>query len=227
MEEQIGWQGLVEQIKKEAPRYVHLLPQLPRLLHGALQPSAPAQQRALEALLVEQRRTNRLLTGIVYTGLGFLLGLVAMQIFIRLHSALPAPRRREIYTVGLSFPGSGAMPIYAYRCTTCGHSLDALRKISDPALTVCPACGQATLVKQVTAAGFQLKGSGWYVTDFRGDKKGRSSPRAQAGSAAATPPAEARRRGRQWQARRRRATAPRVNRPPRRRPRPPLPPRRP
>jgi putative FmdB family regulatory protein len=63
------------------------------------------------------------------------------------------------------------MPIYAYRCTHCGHSLDALRKISDPALTVCPACGQATLVKQVTAAGFQLKGSGWYVTDFRGDKK--------------------------------------------------------
>jgi putative FmdB family regulatory protein len=63
------------------------------------------------------------------------------------------------------------MPIYAYRCTQCGHALDALRKISDPALTVCPACGLPTLVKQVTAAGFQLKGSGWYVTDFRGDKK--------------------------------------------------------
>ena len=66
------------------------------------------------------------------------------------------------------------MPIYAYRCTNCGHSLDALRKISDPALTACPACGQPTLVKQVTAAGFQLKGSGWYVTDFRGDKKAGS-----------------------------------------------------
>jgi ubiquinone biosynthesis protein len=85
MDEQIGWQGLVEQMKKEAPRYVHLLPQLPRLLHSALQPTAPAQQRALEALLAEQRRTNRLLSGVIYAGLGFLLGLVAMQIFLRLH----------------------------------------------------------------------------------------------------------------------------------------------
>jgi len=68
------------------------------------------------------------------------------------------------------------MPIYAYRCTNCGHSLDVLRKISDPALTDCPACGQPTLVKQVTAAGFQLKGSGWYVTDFRGDKKAGGKP---------------------------------------------------
>jgi putative FmdB family regulatory protein len=68
------------------------------------------------------------------------------------------------------------MPIYAYRCTNCGHSLDALRKISDPALTVCPACGQPALAKQVTAAGFQLKGSGWYVTDFRGDKKTAGKP---------------------------------------------------
>jgi len=63
------------------------------------------------------------------------------------------------------------MPIYAYRCTNCGHAQDVLRKISDPPLSVCPACGAATFVKQVTAAGFQLKGSGWYVTDFRGDKK--------------------------------------------------------
>jgi len=63
------------------------------------------------------------------------------------------------------------MPIYAYRCTNCGHAQDVLRKISDPPLNVCPACGAATFVKQVTAAGFQLKGSGWYVTDFRGDKK--------------------------------------------------------
>jgi len=59
------------------------------------------------------------------------------------------------------------MPIYAYRCSTCGHAQDVLRKISDPPLEVCPACGAATFVKQVTAAGFQLKGSGWYVTDFR------------------------------------------------------------
>lgn len=61
------------------------------------------------------------------------------------------------------------MPIYAYRCSTCGHAKDVLQKISDPLLTVCPECGAATFTKQVTAAGFQLKGSGWYVTDFRGD----------------------------------------------------------
>jgi putative FmdB family regulatory protein len=60
------------------------------------------------------------------------------------------------------------MPIYAYRCSNCGHAQDVLQKISDPVLTVCPVCGQTTYVKQVTAAGFQLKGSGWYVTDFRG-----------------------------------------------------------
>ena len=69
------------------------------------------------------------------------------------------------------------MPIYAYRCTTCGHAQDVLRKISDPPLNVCPACGAATFAKQVTAAGFQLKGSGWYVTDFR-DKEGRQAREA-------------------------------------------------
>ncbi len=61
------------------------------------------------------------------------------------------------------------MPIYAYRCSNCGHAKDVLQKMSDPLLSVCPACGEATFVKQLTAAGFQLKGSGWYVTDFRGD----------------------------------------------------------
>jgi putative FmdB family regulatory protein len=66
------------------------------------------------------------------------------------------------------------MPIYAYKCESCGHRQDVLQKISDPLLTVCPACGASTYVKQVTAAGFQLKGSGWYVTDFRdgGSNKG-------------------------------------------------------
>ncbi len=59
------------------------------------------------------------------------------------------------------------MPIYAYRCAACGHTKDVLRKMSDPPLTVCTACGEPRLEKQVTAAGFQLKGSGWYVTDFR------------------------------------------------------------
>jgi putative FmdB family regulatory protein len=78
------------------------------------------------------------------------------------------------------------MPIYAYRCTNCGHSLDVLRKISDPPLTVCPSCGAPALVKQVTAAGFQLKGSGWYVTDFRGDKKPAKGADAEGGEKAAT-----------------------------------------
>jgi putative FmdB family regulatory protein len=60
------------------------------------------------------------------------------------------------------------MPIYAYRCDECGFAKDVLQKISDPVLTVCPSCGKSSFKKQVTAAGFQLKGSGWYVTDFRG-----------------------------------------------------------
>lgn len=60
------------------------------------------------------------------------------------------------------------MPIYAYKCESCGHAKDVLQKISDEPLTVCPACGQPHFHKQLTAAGFQLKGSGWYATDFRG-----------------------------------------------------------
>ena len=67
------------------------------------------------------------------------------------------------------------MPIYAYKCDACGHAKDILQKISDPVLTDCPACGAATFKKQVTAAGFQLKGSGWYVTDFRGGSAGAES----------------------------------------------------
>ena len=66
------------------------------------------------------------------------------------------------------------MPIYEYRCSACGHELEALQKLRDAPLTECPSCGKAELRKQVSAAGFQLKGSGWYVTDFRdgGGKKG-------------------------------------------------------
>ena len=60
------------------------------------------------------------------------------------------------------------MPIYAYKCESCGYAKDILRKMSDDPLTVCPQCGEASFKKQLTAAGFQLKGSGWYVTDFRG-----------------------------------------------------------
>jgi putative FmdB family regulatory protein len=59
------------------------------------------------------------------------------------------------------------MPIYAYRCESCSFEDEYLRKVSDPLLTECPKCGKPTFQKQVTAAGFQLKGSGWYVTDFK------------------------------------------------------------
>ena len=59
------------------------------------------------------------------------------------------------------------MPIYEYKCTNCGFQKEYLRKVSDPAETDCPSCGKATFSKMVTAAGFQLKGTGWYVTDFR------------------------------------------------------------
>uniref|UniRef100_E1T745 Regulatory protein, FmdB family n=1 Tax=Burkholderia sp. (strain CCGE1003) TaxID=640512 RepID=E1T745_BURSG len=72
------------------------------------------------------------------------------------------------------------MPIYAYRCESCGFGKDVLQKMSDPQLTQCPECGKDTFRKQVTAAGFQLKGSGWYVTDFRG---GNSSAGASANGA--------------------------------------------
>ena len=59
------------------------------------------------------------------------------------------------------------MPIYAYKCAACGFAKDVLQKMSDPALTECPACGKSSFQKQLTAAGFQLKGSGWYETDFK------------------------------------------------------------
>jgi putative FmdB family regulatory protein len=75
------------------------------------------------------------------------------------------------------------MPIYAYRCGACGHAQDVLQKISDPVLTTCPACGAEAYVKQVTAAGFQLKGSGWYVTDFRGNGNAPAKKPDDAGSA--------------------------------------------
>jgi putative FmdB family regulatory protein len=67
------------------------------------------------------------------------------------------------------------MPIYAYRCESCGFGKDALQKMSDAPLTNCPECGKDTFRKQVTAAGFQLKGSGWYVTDFRGGNSAKSA----------------------------------------------------
>ena len=78
------------------------------------------------------------------------------------------------------------MPIYAYRCGSCGHAKDVLQKLSDAPLSTCPACGAEAFQKQITAAGFQLKGSGWYVTDFKGGSGGSS---ATATSAAAAPAA--------------------------------------
>ncbi len=78
------------------------------------------------------------------------------------------------------------MPIYAYRCSACGHAKDVLQKLSDPTLSTCPACGAETFSKQVTAAGFQLKGSGWYATDFR-NSGSTGSPAA--GATTATSPA--------------------------------------
>lgn len=88
------------------------------------------------------------------------------------------------------------MPIYAYKCESCGHRQDVLQKMSDPVLSLCPACGASTFAKQLTAAGFQLKGSGWYATDFRGGatpaapEKADAKP-ADADSAAAAAPATA------------------------------------
>ncbi|VVE00105.1 FmdB family transcriptional regulator [Pandoraea horticolens] len=81
------------------------------------------------------------------------------------------------------------MPIYAYRCETCGFAKDVLQKMSDEPLSQCPECGKDTFRKQVTAAGFQLKGSGWYVTDFRGGSGGTSAPAAGALSSAEAPAA--------------------------------------
>lgn len=77
------------------------------------------------------------------------------------------------------------MPIYAYKCESCGHAKDVLQKMSDDPLSICPACGQSSFRKQVTAAGFQLKGSGWYVTDFRGGGNNQASASGSAAPAAA------------------------------------------
>ena len=84
------------------------------------------------------------------------------------------------------------MPIYAYKCESCGHAKDVLQKMSDAPLSDCPACGAAAFKKQLTSAGFQLKGSGWYVTDFRGGDNGAKPAKPADGdsSAAAAPVAD-------------------------------------
>ena len=83
------------------------------------------------------------------------------------------------------------MPIYAYACSNCGHAKDVLQKLSDAPLSQCPACGAETFSKQVTAAGFQLKGSGWYATDFKGGAKPVAPAPAAAEASAPAAPAPA------------------------------------
>ena len=78
------------------------------------------------------------------------------------------------------------MPIYEYRCASCGHQQEFLQKVSDAPLTVCPKCGKPELAKMLTAAGFQLKGSGWYATDFRNKGAPPAKP-TEAGKPGAKP----------------------------------------
>ena len=81
------------------------------------------------------------------------------------------------------------MPIYAYSCSSCGLQKDVLQKISDAPLSTCPECGKQTFTKQLTAAGFQLKGSGYYVTDFKGGPKKPDSVKPEAKTDAVAVPA--------------------------------------
>jgi putative FmdB family regulatory protein len=81
------------------------------------------------------------------------------------------------------------MPIYEYRCSACGFEQDALQRMADAPLVDCPSCGKPALVKLVSAAGFHLKGSGWYATDFKGSGSGKSAEKAKPDAATATPDA--------------------------------------
>ena len=81
------------------------------------------------------------------------------------------------------------MPIFAYRCDSCGFEKDVLQKRSDPALSECPSCGQPSFNKRLTAPAFQLKGSGWYVTDFKGGSggsAGTTTPKADTAAASSS-----------------------------------------
>jgi putative FmdB family regulatory protein len=73
------------------------------------------------------------------------------------------------------------MPIYEYRCDSCGFQKEHLQKLSDAPLTTCPSCGQESYAKLLSAAGFQLKGSGWYATDFKGSSQPKAPPPCQTG----------------------------------------------
>lgn len=79
------------------------------------------------------------------------------------------------------------MPIYAYKCAACGFTKDVLQKVSDAPIATCPTCGEERFSKQLTAPGFQLKGTGWYATDFSGKAKASKANAADAPAAAAAP----------------------------------------
>jgi putative FmdB family regulatory protein len=81
------------------------------------------------------------------------------------------------------------MPIYAYRCSACGHEKEVLQKISADPLTTCPSCHTESFSKQITAAGFQLKGSGWYATDFKGSSSSTAPSPSSTASSENTAPA--------------------------------------
>jgi putative FmdB family regulatory protein len=90
------------------------------------------------------------------------------------------------------------MPIYEYRCGSCGLEKEFLQKISDAPIAACPSCGQSTMTKLISAAGFHLKGSGWYATDFKGGSKkpadksdaaSESKPKTEGGESAKSEPA--------------------------------------
>ena len=83
------------------------------------------------------------------------------------------------------------MPIYEYRCDACGHQDDHLQKVSEPQLSVCPACNKPTYKKMLSAAGFQLKGSGWYATDFKNTAKKPADKKADSKGDAKTDSTEA------------------------------------
>ena len=78
------------------------------------------------------------------------------------------------------------MPIYGYRCHACGHDFEVMQKMSDPAPEACPTCGQADVRKQLSAAGFQLKGKGWYATDFKGGSTKKESEPGSSSDSGAT-----------------------------------------
>lgn len=79
------------------------------------------------------------------------------------------------------------MPIYEYQCSACGHNLEAFQKMSEAPLTECPACHKASLQKLISSAGFQLKGTGWYVTDFRNKGKSDSTDTKTKSTSTSTP----------------------------------------